>query len=520
MKKIVGLLLVSILFNVAFAQEVAKGIVYLDDNRNGVKDRKEVGVKAVQVSNGIDVVETDASGRYEIALKDDQIIFVIKPSGYAFPLDATNHPQFYHIHKPKGSPDLKYAGVSPTGKLPKSLDFPLYKSEEFTAFSAFIFGDPQAYNLDELAYFKKGIVEEAKLRKGPVFGISLGDLVGDDLSLHPAYKETIGQMGVPWYNVIGNHDLNFDVQHDSLADESFERVFGPANYSFNVGNAHFIILDNIIYPHPSTGKGYQGGFRADQLSFIENDLKYVDKDKLIVLAFHIPLAPDNGSSFRLADRTRLFELLKDFPNSLSLSAHTHYQQQIFYDGQHDWKGLKPHHEYNVGTTSGDWYSGKFNSMGVPISTMRDGTPKGYALLKVDGNTYSFNYKVAGQPDDYGIQVFGPSVVSSKHSSRYSLYANFFIGAESDVLRYRINDTEWKTMERIKTEDPQYMKDVLEFDGASSYLAGRRPSNPVKSTHLWRLKLPKLNVGKQVVWIEATDMFGRLHRSSKEIEVVE
>lgn len=525
MKNMLSLLLASALFSTAFsygaaAQEVARGVVYVDGNHNGVRDRREQGLSNVQVSNGVDVVQTDAKGYYDLPVGDDNIIFVIKPSGYMFPLDETNHPQFYCLHKPKGSPETKYAGVSATGKLPKSLDFPLHKTEEPNSFSAFIFGDPQAYNMDELAYFKKGIVAEAKLRKGPVFGISLGDLVGDDLSLHPAYKQTIGEMGVPWYNVIGNHDLNFDVTADQLSDESFERVFGPANYAFNVGNAHFMILDNIIYPHPTTGKGYQGGFRDDQLAFIKNNLAYVPKEKLVVLAFHIPLNPSNGPAFRVEDRKRLFELLKDFPHTLSLSAHTHYQEQIFYNEKHDWHGAKPHHEYNVGTTSGDWYSGKFNEAGVPVSTMRDGTPKGYALLKVDGNTYSYDYKVAGEADSYGIALFGPAVVSAKHSRRYPVYANFFLGAENDLVRYRIDDGDWKVMNRVAMEDPAYMQHLLEFDGADVYIDGRRPSDPVKSSHLWRLKLPKLKVGKHVLTIEAVDMFGRKHDASKTIEVVE
>jgi hypothetical protein len=59
------------------------------------------------------------------------------------------------------------------------------------------------------------------------FGISLGDLVGDDLSLQPKYKSVISTMGLPWYNVMGNHDMNYDAKEDSLSDESFEQTFGP-----------------------------------------------------------------------------------------------------------------------------------------------------------------------------------------------------------------------------------------------------------------------------------------------------
>jgi hypothetical protein len=54
----------------------------------------------------------------------------------------------------------------------------------------------------------------------------------------------------------------------------------------------------------------------------------------------------------------------------------HFQRQYFYGQKDGWKQEKPHHEYNVGTTSGDWYSGELNEKGIPVSTMRDGTPKG------------------------------------------------------------------------------------------------------------------------------------------------
>ena len=109
---------------------------------------------------------------------------------------------------------------------------------------------------------------------------------------------------------------------------------------------------------------------------------------MVVLSFHIPLEDNEGEWFRVADRERLFELLKDHPHTLSLSAHTHIQQQIFYGTDKGWQQHTPHHEYNVGTTSGDWYSGEINEQGVPSSTMRDGTPKGYAMLHFNGNEYT------------------------------------------------------------------------------------------------------------------------------------
>ena len=97
----------------------------------------------------------------------------------------------YYIHKPNGSPKSEFAGVKPTGKLPKSIDFGLIPSEEKETFTALIFGDPQPYNLEEIEYFTKGIVTEVEGIKDVPFGLSLGDLVGNDLDLFSPYIKAV-----------------------------------------------------------------------------------------------------------------------------------------------------------------------------------------------------------------------------------------------------------------------------------------------------------------------------------------
>lgn len=508
--------------NLGYGQEIVRGVVYEDTNLNGKKDSREKGLANTAVSNGVDVVLTDASGRYNIPARRNSIFFVIKPTGYQFPLDENNMPQFYYIHKPEGSPDLKYEGSKPTGKLPKSLDFALQKdTTEQKNFSALIFGDPQAYNMDEIDYFDKGIIQDIDSPERFSFGLSLGDLVGDDLVLHAPYKNAVGKIGLPWFNVMGNHDMNYDVQEDIFSDETYEKNFGPNNFSFNYGDAHFIILDNIIYPNPRTGKGYLGGFRKDQLDFVENDLKFVPKDKLIVLAFHIPLLHNNSDVFRDEDRQRLFDLLADYPNTLSLSAHTHFQQQNFYSQADGWKQDKPHHEYNVGTTSGDWYSGLKNEQGIPTSTMRDGTPKGYAILNIDGNKYSLDYKVAGKAKNFQLKIIYPAEVKQKDLRRYTLFTNFFMGRADDIVEYSLDGEKWQKMEHTVIEDPSYLYEVLKFDNAEKLIEGRRPSNAVQSSHIWETKIPRnLKTGNHTIQIRATDMFGKTHVQSKELRIVE
>lgn len=504
-------IIISFQFSQLQAQQIAKGFVFEDLNGNNKKEKKEKGISGVAVSNGIDVVLTTSKGEYQIPVDKDHILFVIKPGNYDVPVNQYNQPQFFYNHKPGGSPLLKYPGLKSTGKLPVSVDFPLIARQEADEFSILVFGDPQPYNLKELDYFYRGIIKELADIQNYAFGLSLGDLVGDDLDLFIPYKNAVKQAGIPWYNVMGNHDLNFDVVSDSLADETFEREFGPSTYAFNHGKVHFIILDDILYPDPRDGKGYWGGFTQNQLKFIENNLQFVPKDHLIVLAFHIPISEnDPGDPFRDSDRNKLFELLKDFPNTLSMSAHTHFQSQDFIDAKHGWLQEKPHHHFNVGTTSGDWYSGRLNEEGIPVSTMRDGTPKGYVLLHFNKNQYSFDYKVAGKPKDYYFEIYAPKVVGHNKYTWPMLAVNFFIGSEKDSLFYRIDDGKWHKMTYRRDFDPNYYRKVMDWDFTDSLFAGSRPSNPVHSSHLWFGRVPtNLNPGVHTIEIRAHDMFGRV-----------
>jgi len=459
------------------AQNFAEGFVFQDQNQNGKKDAKEIGLAQVAVSNGREVVLTDTKGYYKIPVGKDQIIFVIKPADFRLPVDAFGKPQFYYIHKPEGSPLSKYAGVSPTGKLPKELNFPLIANPEDRNFSSLVFGDSQVYTKQEVEFFKNTVIRELKGHTGKAqFGITLGDLVGDDLSLHPDYQSAIAMLDLPWFQVIGNHDLNFDALADSLADETFEKNFGPSTYSFNYGNAHFINIDDIIYPRPDGQKGYIGGMRQDQLDFIENDLTYIPKDKLIVLSYHIPLFA-NSDVFRAEDRARLFSILKDFPNIIAFSAHTHFQRHNLYTAADGWEGQKPLLEFNLGTTCGDWYSGKIDSLDAPSSLMRDGTPKGYLFFNVQDNSYDFDYKVIGKPATYQIELTAPSLISAAQSQRYPIYANFFIGHQGDRVEFRVGDSAWKAMNNVDEYDPSYMRALYDWDDASSLLSGKRPSDP-------------------------------------------
>jgi hypothetical protein len=522
MRAVIIVVFCLFLTSTSVAQVAATGKVFVDQNNNGMLDSGEKGIPEVAVSNGRKVVLTNSEGRYSLEINgEDGKVFVIKPAGYDLPTDKLNRPQFYYLHKPDGSPELEFLGVQPTGSLPESVNFPLLKAEKKDKFRALLFGDPQPYTRQEVDYFDRDVVSELHNAEGYEFGITLGDIVGDDLDLFEPYSESVSKIGLPWFNVYGNHDMNFDAQSDSLADETFEATFGPPTYAFNHGNAHFIVLDDVVYPRADGASGYIGGLTDKQMAFIENDLKHVAKDKLVVLAFHIPLMSPDGQRFRLQDRRKLFDILEDYPHTLSLSAHTHIQQFRFYGVDEGWERLTPHIHYNVGTTSGDWWSGVPDERGIPPTKMRDGTPNGYAMLNIDGNTFTVDYKAAEYPSDYRMSIWGPEVVPQNSWHGAQLYVNYFLGSKYTNVAYRIKGKEdWRSMRHVKEQDPHVAALRQKWDTSQALLNGKRPSNPVESTHLWKTNVPNyLPLGEQTIEIRVTDMFGRTFYDNYTYEVV-
>lgn len=504
------------------AQQKVSGIIYQDTNQNGQKDSGEMGIRNVAVSNGVDVVLSDSEGRYSLTLNQEGVVFVIKPEGYRYPVNETQIPQFFYVHRPDGSPEaFRYRGFSPTGLLPESLDFPLIPMDTASDdFKVLVFGDPQPYTEQELEWFDKGIVADVSDKEGVAFGVSVGDIVGDDLSLFPGYRAVMSQLGLPWFNVMGNHDMNYDAKEDLFTSETFKVNFGPSTYAFHHGKAHFIILDDILYPDPRDNAGYWGGFRKDQLDFVENNLRHVDKDKLIVLFMHIPLFEENGDSFRDEDRERLLKLLSPFEHTLSFSAHTHYMKQVFFAEEDGYTGSKPHHHYNIGTPSGDWYSGKWNEQGIPEAIMRDGSPKGYLYLHIEGNEYSARYKAAGKEETHQMSIFAPKVMEEGKRNRDLLVVNFFTGTQTDQVQYRIGEGNWLPLRNTTNLDPSYMMKYYEWDLTEELMDGRRPSFPVMTDHLWITNLPvSLPAGEHTIEVKATDLYGQEHYGTRKIKVL-
>jgi len=63
------------------ALAVVEGVVYVDEDADGVRDADEPGRAGILVSNGRDVVTTDESGHYRI-LEGKDFVYITRPSGF------------------------------------------------------------------------------------------------------------------------------------------------------------------------------------------------------------------------------------------------------------------------------------------------------------------------------------------------------------------------------------------------------------------------------------------------------
>lgn len=149
-----------------------KGFVFEDLNRDGKFQKGEPGIPGVMVSNGRDVVLTDARGKYKLPAitksdkKNGMSIFITEPIGYDTPVDKDNIPQFFYHYLPKGSPmnyegkPFRFGGLQPTGPMPKQINFPLVQSEYKESFKIVVSGDTQPYSNNEVSYVRDTLVNE------------------------------------------------------------------------------------------------------------------------------------------------------------------------------------------------------------------------------------------------------------------------------------------------------------------------------------------------------------------------
>jgi hypothetical protein len=483
---------------------VVKGFVYHDRSGSGTYiTGKDSPLPGIAVSNGRDIVLTGADGSYELPVSDHNTIFVIKPKNWMVPVDENQIPRFYHIHSPQGATGTMYEGLAATGDIPESVDFPLIPRHEPDKFDVLVFGDTQPRNIEEVHYISRDMIT-ALTGSDAAFGVTLGDVVFDDLDLFGPLTRSIGTIGIPWVYIPGNHDIDFTADNDRDARGAWYRTFGPSYYSFSWGPAHFILLDNVRWIVEEGKGGYKTGLGEAQMEFLQNELSRLEKDQLVVLMVHIPWVGSTQWQDE-AEKQLVFEMLSQFDNSVSLVAHTHRHYHHFIGQEDGFPGNTPHHMISMGAVCGSWWTGAPDEYGIPHAMMSDGTPTSYALLNIDRNSWKLSWRAARRPAGFQMHIDAPDEINAEESAGLVITANIFNALPSANVEVKIGDKgEWTRMEKIREHDPARLAVALREKNLEN-IPWRNLGGAQVSEHLWSIQngMP-LEPGTYLIHIRARD----------------
>jgi len=528
--------------------EMASGIVFDDLRQDGQRGAGEPGVARVSVSNGCEVVLTNSDGLYEIGLAPGQILFVSQPTGYVVPVDENNLPQFFYSHYPDGTPtsvegtsvEWLWPVIEPTGPLPESIDFPLHRlSSQETRFTAHAFADPQARSDLGEDMLREDLVNTLLGNPyGAAFAITVGDVVFDNLALYDRHKEMMGLVGIPQWNLPGNHDMNLESPDAHWANETYKKHFGPIYYSFDYGNAHVVALNNVEYAGAgqriANGGTYRGFISDDQMFWLERDLANVSNDKLIVIATHISLISEASDGDVSHDVTgpdtdnfdQLLTLLLPYDHLYGLAGHdTSNSWKVEINHEHGWTG-QPWIAHTLAEVRGSgWTRGPKDLRGVADATMEDGNPNGFYLLKFDdvtlvpefipfpsGADATQRLRIVLDPE---LEAMGGSSINRgvlRPGTR--VVVNLFDGGERDRVNLSLDGGRLMPMRYVVRTDPFMERAYRRFaDTPDAYPI------PKVSAHIWEFDVPEdLEPGIHSVVVESEDEFGQRQRGVFSFEV--
>lgn len=435
----------------------------------------------VVITDGVTVTSTDENGSFSLITSPSQdFIYMSTPSGYKINSLQNGSARFF-LPIVKENPE-------------QEIHFELEELKESDKKHHFVvLADPQIQNAYEVEQFLTVAMPDVKktiesIESSNVFGIGCGDLVFDCLELFKDYNEGIKSTGVPFFQVLGNHDMDLGVRSDEMTTSTFNQLFGPQYYSFNRGDVHYVVLDDVFFI--GVDKKYIGYINEVQLSWLEKDLSYVPHGTTVVVALHIPTYtgavkryPDRDSIGGIVNnRQHLYKLLEPY-NTHILSGHTHFNDNML---------LKDNlFEHCHGTLCGAWWSG-------PICY--DGTPSGYGVYSVEGSKLSWYYKSTGKDKTHQLRVYE----KGRHPEFQDCWCvNIWNWDPEWTITWFENGKSKGAPERIVARDPL----SIELHDGPELPKRRKWVEPQLSDHMFFFDpSPKAKTIK----VEAVDRFGNVY----------
>lgn len=450
------------------------------------------GIPGVTVSDGFEVTVTNEDGIYYLAsLKKHGYVFISVPGNYEV-TRSNNLPQFYKI----------LAG----GTAVERKDFSLISTDNIKHVVLTMADMHLANRNDDISQFNSGFLPDINTTissciadGAKVYGLTLGDMSWDAYWYENNYglsdmTTQLNKVNCTVFTTMGNHDNDPYIASDWLAEAKYRSVIGPTYYSFNLGNIHYVVLDDIQYVNTGGSQGtigdrnYYDVVIANQLAWLAKDLATItDKSAPLVIAMHAQLnsnptlnaSGEQTSNIALNNGSTLLSYLQSFTNVHIVTGHTHVNYAV--------ENSETVMEHNTAAVCATWWwTGKSGYAGNHICT--DGSPGGYGIWEMNGTAVKWYYKSIGKSKSYQFRAYD---LNKTHITA----AAFAPGSTDDLLApyagvYAATNTNNEVLINVWGYDPDWTVEVKE---AGSPLTVKRVS-ALDPLHIISYEAMRLNAG--------------------------
>lgn len=348
-------------------------------------------LQGVVVSDGVEVVATDASGVYQMkSTKKYGYVFVSVPSGY----EPSNTGILPNIH----------IDLTKAGNVAERVDFQLFNAGDQSDYTLLVLGDIHLANKQkDRAQFSEFVTDinsyVSSHSSDRIYGVTLGDMTWDLYWYSKSYcfAEYLADANkisnLVAYHTIGNHDHDMAAAGDFDTILKYKEAIAPDYYSFNIGDLHYVVLDNIYCTNDGSGtsasRTYTCKVTDEQIDWLKKDLSYVSTSAPLVVVMHATM-----TNMSAAERNKLLGALSGFKKIHFLTGHTHKVANNHTDNWID---------HNSGAVCATWWWTGYLVPGIHIG--QDGAPGGYQIFSVSGSDLKWQYKPTGKSVDMQFRTY-------------------------------------------------------------------------------------------------------------------
>lgn len=483
------------------------------------------GISGVAVTDGYNVATTDNHGVYQLrSVKKNSMVYISIPSGY--------------IPQRSGVQALFWKKLSSPSYITERIDFELVNDGDQTSHTMMFFGDMHlAGRTNDRAQFATFTSEVdayvAKHGSDRIYAMTLGDMTWDMYWYSNKYNlqsylsdinRGLGSLTI--FHTIGNHDHDMKtsvigtsagwdaVDWDTAT--AFRNNLGPNYFSFNIGKIHYIVIDDIYNQNTTGGESgdrhYVESVSADNLAWLKEDLKLVDKSTPVVVAMHSPLYNQNGS-YALANSSELISCFSGFSHVRFVTGHSHKIWNV---------NAGNIREHNSGAICAAWWWAGYYS--PTLNVAQDGAPGGYRIMNFKGKEYSSYFKAIGRAEDYQFRSYDRNSIKFDTNVKYSaefkkdLASHGGYDVENRANQVLINVWDWDPSWKVEATENGRALTVTRADGydpmyhlvynANRYQATDNPNFKISSTR--HLFTTTASSPSSTIEIKVTDDEGRVY----------